>query len=67
MLNEMRYGRLSEKSIAKFRSLAREVHYDDGVAATELYALVSITFERYLPLISGSLVVRTSKCQTERV
>lgn len=36
MLNEMRFGRLSAQSIAKFKGLAREVEYDDGVAATEL-------------------------------
>ncbi|THH32533.1 hypothetical protein EUX98_g1662 [Antrodiella citrinella] len=37
MLNEMRFGTLTQKSINKFRSLAREVRYDDGVAATELF------------------------------
>lgn len=36
MLNEMRFGRLSEASIVKFKSLSRDLHYDDGVAATEL-------------------------------
>ncbi|KAF5383613.1 hypothetical protein D9615_003724 [Tricholomella constricta] len=37
MLNEMRFGRLTPKSIAKFRSLSREIDYDDGLAATELF------------------------------
>ena len=36
MLNEMRFGRLSQKSIAKFRSLSREIVYEDGINATEL-------------------------------
>ena len=38
MLNEMRFGRLSSKSIRKFSSLSREIKYDDGMMATELYA-----------------------------
>lgn len=36
MLNEMRFGRLSNKSINKFKSLSREIVYDDGLGATEL-------------------------------
>ena len=36
MLNEMRFGRLSEQSIARFRSLSREIRYEDGLGATEL-------------------------------
>ena len=36
MLNEMRFGNLTPKSIAKFRSLSRIIRYDDGVDATEL-------------------------------
>ena len=36
MLNEMRFGNLTPKSIAKFRSLSRIIRYDDGVGATEL-------------------------------
>jgi ATP-dependent DNA helicase PIF1 len=36
MLNEMRFGRLTPKSINKFKSLSREVVYDDGIGATEL-------------------------------
>jgi ATP-dependent DNA helicase PIF1 len=38
MLNEMRFGQLSAKSIAKFQSLSREVVYEDGLGATELWA-----------------------------
>ncbi|PIL25209.1 hypothetical protein GSI_13098 [Ganoderma sinense ZZ0214-1] len=37
MLNEMRFGRLSEESIAKFRRLEREIVYEDGLGATELF------------------------------
>lgn len=36
MLTEMRFGKLSNKSIAKFKSLSRAVAFDDGIAATEL-------------------------------
>ncbi|KAF7356304.1 ATP-dependent DNA helicase PIF1 [Mycena venus] len=39
MLNEMRFGTLSRKSIDKFRSLSRPIHYDDGLGATELFPL----------------------------
>jgi len=37
MLNEMREGRLTEQSIAKFRSLNRELSFEDDVQATELF------------------------------
>lgn len=37
MLNEMRFGRLSPASIAKFKSLKDEKVYDDGIGPTELY------------------------------
>lgn len=37
MLNEMRFGRLTSASINKFKSLSREIIYDDGMGATELY------------------------------
>ncbi len=38
MLNEMRFGTLTTTSIKKFKALSREIQYDDGMAATELYA-----------------------------
>jgi ATP-dependent DNA helicase PIF1 len=31
MLNEMRYGTLSQRSIARFRQLSREITYEDGI------------------------------------
>jgi ATP-dependent DNA helicase PIF1 len=37
MLNEMRFGRLSAKSIGRFKSLARELQFEDGLQATELF------------------------------
>lgn len=37
MLNEMRYGRLSKEAIERFKSLNRAVHYEDGLAPTQLY------------------------------
>ena len=36
MLNEMRFGRLTPKSIYRFKSLSRPIKYDDGLFATEL-------------------------------
>ena len=36
MLNEMRLGCLSSKSISKFRSLSREPQYTYGIDPTEL-------------------------------
>lgn len=37
MLNEMRFGRLTPKSIASFKALTREVQYNDNVTPTVLY------------------------------
>jgi hypothetical protein len=50
MLNEMRFGRLTPRSIAKFKSLSREIHYEDGLGTTELYAnfLFPISCKSYL-------------------
>ncbi|KAH8835600.1 hypothetical protein DL96DRAFT_70560 [Flagelloscypha sp. PMI_526] len=39
MLNEMRFGRLSQKSIKTFKSLSRPIEYDDGIGPTELFPL----------------------------
>lgn len=36
MLNEMRFGCLTQRSISKFKSLSREIVYDDGLGPTEL-------------------------------
>jgi ATP-dependent DNA helicase PIF1 len=36
MLNEMRYGKLTPASIAKFKKLSRPLKFDDGIDATEL-------------------------------
>lgn len=46
MLNEMRFGRLSTKSIMRFKSLARPIEYEDGVGATELYVLCAFLWAR---------------------
>ena len=37
MLNEMRYGRLSQESIKTFKSLSRPIVYEDGIGPTELF------------------------------
>lgn len=36
MLNEMRFGKLSSTSAARFANLSREVVYTDGIEPTEL-------------------------------
>jgi ATP-dependent DNA helicase PIF1 len=44
MLNEMRFGTLSQTSINKFKSLSREIRYEDGIGATELYVSLYIVY-----------------------
>jgi hypothetical protein len=36
MLNEMRFGTLSSKSIQSFKRLSRSIEYEGGLVATEL-------------------------------
>ncbi|KAG8855514.1 hypothetical protein FRB96_007018 [Tulasnella sp. 330] len=36
MLNEMRFGHLSDKSVKRFKTLSRNIRYDDGIEPTEL-------------------------------
>ncbi|KAJ7763560.1 hypothetical protein DFH07DRAFT_738807, partial [Mycena maculata] len=36
MLNEMRFGCLTQKSVDRFRSLSRPIDYADGLGPTEL-------------------------------
>jgi ATP-dependent DNA helicase PIF1 len=37
MLNEMRFGKLSQASITAFKALARPIEYDDGIEPTVLF------------------------------
>lgn len=37
MLNEMRFGKLSQASIARFKALSRPIAYDDGIEPTVLF------------------------------
>jgi len=37
MLNEMRLGRISEATVQNFKSLARPLHFSDGLDTTELF------------------------------
>ncbi|KAJ7117590.1 hypothetical protein C8R44DRAFT_879150 [Mycena epipterygia] len=37
MPNDTRFGRLTQKSIDKFRSLSRPIEYADGLGPTELF------------------------------
>lgn len=41
MLNDARIGVVSEESATLLRSLARPVHYEDGIGPTEIYPLRS--------------------------
>ena len=50
MLNEMRFGRLSPKSIYKFKTLSRPIQYDDGLYATELWAFFPLYFSILQPI-----------------
>lgn len=36
MLNEMRLGRISDKTVSTFKSLSRPLHFNDGLEVTEL-------------------------------
>lgn len=44
MLNEMRFGTLSQKSIQKFKALSRDIIYEDGLGPTELCADLISTY-----------------------
>ncbi|EAU90478.2 DNA repair and recombination protein pif1 [Coprinopsis cinerea okayama7 len=57
MLNEMRFGTLSQKSIAKFYQLARPLHFEDGVESTELFPIRD--------QVDASNHTRMSRLQTE--
>lgn len=39
MLNEMRLGKISPKTIEAFRNLSRPLNFHDALEATELYAI----------------------------
>jgi ATP-dependent DNA helicase PIF1 len=36
MLNEMRLGKISEKTVQNFRGLSRPLSFEDGLEVTEL-------------------------------
>jgi ATP-dependent DNA helicase PIF1 len=42
MLNEMRFGALSNESAQTFKRLSRAIEYDDGIGPTELYVFISL-------------------------
>jgi hypothetical protein len=53
MLNEMRFGQMKPESVARFKALAREVKYEDGINATELYVFIfSAFFDYHLLLVA---------------
>ncbi len=39
MLNEMRLGRITDETVRTFKSLSRNLQFDDGLQATELYVM----------------------------
>lgn len=49
MLNEMRFGNLSAKSIQTFKKLSREIEYDDGLGPTELCVILSLLKYMLIP------------------
>lgn len=48
MLNEMRFGRLSQESITRFKYLSRPIIYEDGLGATELSVLYAILLDAFI-------------------
>jgi ATP-dependent DNA helicase PIF1 len=62
MLNEMRFGRLSDKSIAKFKALSREIVYEDGLSATELFVL-SLYLQWYFTPVCSEQVSASRRCR----
>lgn len=49
MLNEMRFGTLSQKSIQKFKALSRDIIYEDGLGPTELCVDLISTYSHCSP------------------
>lgn len=60
MLNEIRFGELSQRSIARFRSLSRNIDYQDGIEPTQLCVEYTLS-PPYLP----SFVLFGSPCATD--
>lgn len=48
MLNEMRFGTMSESTIKAFKALNRDVTYEDGVQPTELYACLLLFIDMFI-------------------
>ena len=55
MLNEMRLGKLSSESIAKFRQLDRPLKDGDDLGATELYVKFIDSFDASMSITKTSL------------
>ncbi|KXX73120.1 ATP-dependent DNA helicase PIF1 [Madurella mycetomatis] len=56
MLNEMRLGKISEKTIRNFQALSRPLDFDDGLEVTELFPTrneVETSNQRRLNALSG--------------
>ncbi|GAB1320338.1 DNA helicase [Madurella fahalii] len=56
MLNEMRLGRISEKTVRNFQSLSRPLEFDDGLEVTELFPTrneVETSNQKRLNALSG--------------
>ena len=68
MLNEMRFGKISEKTESKFKHLSRSIIYNDGVEPTELcvvFSLVCVPIDTDFTRI-GSLAEKMSTGRTRR-
>lgn len=58
MLTEMRFGRLTSKSIQRFKMLSRSIDYGDDLGPTELYVCTRILSGEVLTCFAASHVVR---------
>ena len=61
MLNEMRYGELSDRSIKRFESLSRDILYEDGIQPTELCVSFIICMSLVSNDVPAFLAVKMSK------
>jgi hypothetical protein len=47
MLNDMRVGKVSDETVRIFKSLSREIFYEDDIQATELLVIETLIWWIY--------------------
>lgn len=67
MLNEMRFGSLSTRSIARFKQLSRAVLYEDGIEPTELYVIFLVLIQHTADPVSSLSPLSPSYPRREEV